>query len=70
MLSGCLRSGRFNQSEVHRRKPHTIEEVMEIVEDMAELLHEDMIQSAILLNVCQRAELKAKTKGGNFQQFM
>jgi hypothetical protein len=32
---------------VFRSKPHTIEKVMEIVEDMSESLDEDMVHSAV-----------------------
>jgi hypothetical protein len=35
------------QFEVYRKEPHTIQEVMKIVEDMAESIDEDMIQSAV-----------------------
>jgi hypothetical protein len=37
----------FSQSEVYRRKPDTIEEVMDIVEDMAESLDKDVVQSVV-----------------------
>jgi hypothetical protein len=37
----------FSQIEVYRRKPHTIEEVMEIVQDMTGSLDKYMAHSAV-----------------------
>jgi hypothetical protein len=55
----------FSQSEVYNRKPYTIDEVMEMVEDMTELLDEDMIHSA-----GKRTEICIEAKRSNFQQLM
>jgi hypothetical protein len=48
----------FSSPELYTRKPHTIEKVVKIVENMAELLDEDMIHSAVS-NV-QKSVLKPK----------
>jgi hypothetical protein len=34
---------RFAQTEIYRRKPRTIEEIMEIAEDVAQSIYEDLI---------------------------
>jgi hypothetical protein len=42
-----LRLPLFRQFEVYRRKPHTIEKVVKIVENMAESLDQDIVHSAV-----------------------